>query len=1579
MKKSDYQSKLLQVFRYLQAYHGMKNPPHQNLQEYQWHLFLDELPEHETVVWNRAQVAESGESDEDFIVKIRRPVAERCPEPPALIREWVAEGWRDPESRIQLYQSAAPLVTPRTLAENSGQGPVSDEPEKIALYRQWSDQWENWRRGQLQARRVLEIYDLFYQLYSQLKREAEQVELVWADGILKAPTVKGEITRHPLLAQRVELVFDSERPEFKIVAVDCQPEFNSDLLRQISGVNSEALGECREGFAKRISFLYDNDSKLNAFLTELAAWLESDGYFTIDREEFNRRYEGLAILKRPVLLLRQRTLGLSAFLTQIRDDISQGGKLPAPLAMLLGLEATPLERANPEPADIRAINGESEAVLFAKEANFEQLQIVQKLSQSGAVLVQGPPGTGKTHTIANLIGHFLAQGRTVLVTSHTSKALRVLKEKIVPALQALCVTVFNEDREELERCVTAIIEMIAGNSPEALAKEAAALIDLRREIFACRQEVQQRLVELCQGEYRPINVGKQNYTVKTAAQIVVAGAGVHDWIPGPVRMGSALPLTGSELAGLYRTNRTLTPEDEAELRLPLPEVTQLWPPEEVKRLLADLALGETAPTLEQAEYWTSKQEPDATRIAALLDQVNKLDNDLKTGSLWEQKVRAAGFLDGNYRRPWEMLLENIRMAFEQNAAYQTVWIDYEPWIPTDLVNEGTLDDLVAIMDYLQSGKKLNFLTLLQHSTWKALIIQSRVKNAMPVTEEHFQYLFQGVQLALARQDLKRRWHKLVEEAGGPSVEDFGVHPEGGMRQYFDLIGNLLDWYPRQWQPMEGQLQELGFAWKKFWQDQPPVAADLSGLGRLTVACAQLRLVLLARQNRLRTESVRTRFQLKAAALEAYRNSNGMAAPATNDLQLALKNQDVILYRQAYQRIVALAALTTDAKLRQTTLKKLAPMAPVWAEAVRNRAGQHGLAELPGDPTLAWEWRQLHDELELRDREDGDRLQQQAEQLQCQLRQVTIRLIEKQTWGKICLTSSAQRQALIGWKELLKKMGKRTGSRAPLLMEEARKLMPQCQAAVPVWIMPLARVAENFNPGVNRFDVVIIDEASQSDPLALAALYLGRQVVVVGDDQQVSPDAVGLNQSEIQNLINDYLREIPNRQLYDGQSSLYDLAKCSFDPVCLREHFRCVAPIIEFSNRLSYDGRIRPLRDSGAMALQPPVVACQVPDGVAQEKVNRAESETVAALLLACLEQSEYAAATFGVISLLGTEQAVAIDAILRRRLSEKEYTGRQILCGNPAQFQGDERDVIFISLVDSALEAGPLNLRSFGAQEMYKKRYNVAASRARDQLFVVYSLDPETDLKTDDLRLSLINYARHPAEYTHDAGPDQEKPLSPMEQAVLERLTRQGYQVVPRWIVGTYRIGLVVVDRGQKVAVECDGEKVQTTQTLNADLARQAVLERLGWRFIRIRCSQFYRDPEKTLAAVETQLQAYQINPTDQGQPAPAAKTTLLQRVFDRAAALRREWNEPQVTAAGIIIRHGLTPEDGQTVELVDYLKAKSVETIDLRPKGGDLWIIADSNSSPIIAELKKVGYRFKYYQKGVKASDNRAVWCLVE
>ena len=73
---------------------------------------------------------------------------------------------------------------------------------------------------------------------------------------------------------------------------------------------------------------------------------------------------------------------------------------------------------------LAATSGESQEILLSKEANKEQLEIAKRIEKYNAVCVQGPPGTGKTHTIANLLGHFLAQGKNVLVTSHTPKALR---------------------------------------------------------------------------------------------------------------------------------------------------------------------------------------------------------------------------------------------------------------------------------------------------------------------------------------------------------------------------------------------------------------------------------------------------------------------------------------------------------------------------------------------------------------------------------------------------------------------------------------------------------------------------------------------------------------------------------------------------------------------------------------------------------------------------------------------------------------------------------------------------------------------------------------------------------------------------------------------------------------------------------------------------------------------------------------------------------------------------------------------------------------------------------------------------
>jgi len=85
-------------------------------------------------------------------------------------------------------------------------------------------------------------------------------------------------------------------------------------------------------------------------------------------------------------------------------------KIPASLLRVAGVE-TETTSAPEGPIPTSWIDDcQPQDVLFSKPANPEQVRIAQQLARHGSALVQGPPGTGKTHTIANLIGHLLAQG-----------------------------------------------------------------------------------------------------------------------------------------------------------------------------------------------------------------------------------------------------------------------------------------------------------------------------------------------------------------------------------------------------------------------------------------------------------------------------------------------------------------------------------------------------------------------------------------------------------------------------------------------------------------------------------------------------------------------------------------------------------------------------------------------------------------------------------------------------------------------------------------------------------------------------------------------------------------------------------------------------------------------------------------------------------------------------------------------------------------------------------------------------------------------------------------------------------------
>jgi very-short-patch-repair endonuclease len=142
--------------------------------------------------------------------------------------------------------------------------------------------------------------------------------------------------------------------------------------------------------------------------------------------------------------------------------------------------------------------------------------------------------------------------------------------------------------------------------------------------------------------------------------------------------------------------------------------------------------------------------------------------------------------------------------------------------------------------------------------------------------------------------------------------------------------------------------------------------------------------------------------------------------------------------------------------------------------------------------------------------------------------------------------------------------------------------------------------------------------------------------------------------------------------------------------------------------------------------------------------------------------------------------------------------------------------------------------------------------------------------------------------------PKMDPDTEAFEGAVLHRLVERGYKVQAKVSVGAYRIALVVVGGNRRLAVECDGDNFPDQERLRENMERQAILERLGWKFVRVRGSLFFRDPERALAPIFRRLEELGIRPESPAATAetPARDRSRLEaRVIRQAEELRHSWN----------------------------------------------------------------------------------------
>jgi very-short-patch-repair endonuclease len=572
--------------------------------------------------------------------------------------------------------------------------------------------------------------------------------------------------------------------------------------------------------------------------------------------------------------------------------------------------------------------------------------------------------------------------------------------------------------------------------------------------------------------------------------------------------------------------------------------------------------------------------------------------------------------------------------------------------------------------------------------------------------------------------------------------------------------------------------------------------------------------------------------------------------------------------QDYAAIVAelrrIEALAPDFALLRDLAGRIEAHGGAWlaARVLTLPAGASGDDEVfPVRWRDAWNWARLQTYLEgIDDRDEMRTLAARRRGLEAGLARLYEELVSATAWlatrrlaGQNVLT------ALETYRIAMRKIGKGTGLNAGRYRRDAKNAMVDAQAAVPCWIMSHARVSESLPADIGAFDLVIVDEASQSDLWALPAVLRGKQILVVGDDKQVSPEAGFVAAAKIADLRRRFLAGQPFEPVLSADMSLYDIASTVFaaSKVMLREHFRCVQPIIAYSNRVFYQGFIQPLRiPKASERLDPPLVDIFVANGFRGAKgQNLPEAECIASEIDAILHDPRMAGRTLGVVSLLGPEQALLIDKLVRARCDAAELARRQFSCGDARIFQGSERDIIFLSMVADSKQHHALS----GA--MYDQRFNVAASRARDRMFLVRSVRLE-ELSPLDLRRTLVEHFARPVESGDEAASLVKLCESGFERDVYTELFTRGYRVIPQVPAAGYRIDMVVEGfDDRRLAIELDGDEFHGPDRWAADMARQRVLERAGWTFWRCFASAWSLQREAVLAELLAQLDSMGIAP----------------------------------------------------------------------------------------------------------------------
>lgn len=428
----------------------------------------------------------------------------------------------------------------------------------------------------------------------------------------------------------------------------------------------------------------------------------------------------------------------------------------------------------------------------------------------------------------------------------------------------------------------------------------------------------------------------------------------------------------------------------------------------------------------------------------------------------------------------------------------------------------------------------------------------------------------------------------------------------------------------------------------------------------------------------------------------------------------------------------------------------------------------------------------------------------------------------------------------------------------------RKLFKICsspiQAIKPVFMMSPLSVAQFLEPGVIEFDLLVIDEASQVEPVdALGAIARCRQVVVVGDDKQLPPT------SFFSRIVggDDLDEQEEGAQAKDLESVLSLCAAKGLPQRMLQWHYRSRhESLIAVSNKEFYEGNLFIVPSPDRERSQTGLRFHHLPDGRFDRGNSYKNHVEAAAIAQAVVDHArQHPELTLGVGAMSVRQRQAITDEIelARRQHPELEHFISQhphepFFVKNLENIQGDERDVIFISIGYGRSKSDDKMYQNFGPlnAEGGHRRLNVLITRARERCDVFSSITAD-DIRLDERTklgvIALKTFLKY-AECGELGVPTMtgRGADSPFEEAVQELLLKQGFQVDNQVGVAGFFIDLAIVDPEMSgrylLGVECDGATYHSAPSArDRDRLRQEILEAHGWCIHRVWSTDWFQRP----------------------------------------------------------------------------------------------------------------------------------------